>query len=69
MWGDQDIAMHRIDHERIVSLVNANKPGAAMLRVVPSAGHDLAVCGHVPAELLDAIDAWLQRVTAAAEPR
>jgi pimeloyl-ACP methyl ester carboxylesterase len=62
MWGDQDIAMHRIDHERIVSLVNANSPGAATLKVVPGAGHDLAVAGNVPADVFMTIDSWLRDV-------
>jgi pimeloyl-ACP methyl ester carboxylesterase len=64
MWGDQDIAMHRLDHERIVALVNANNPGAATLMVVPGAGHDLAVVGKVPQEVFQAIESWLRRVAA-----
>jgi pimeloyl-ACP methyl ester carboxylesterase len=62
MWGDKDIAMHRIDHERIVSLVNANKPGAALLKIVADGGHDLAVNGQVPRDVLDAIAGWLGRI-------
>jgi pimeloyl-ACP methyl ester carboxylesterase len=68
LWGDRDIAMHRLDHERIVALVNANSPGAATLRVVPGAGHDLAVDGKVAADVLEAIESWLQRVASAVGP-
>ena len=62
MWGDQDIAMHRIDHERIVALVNRNKPGLATLKIVSNAGHDLAVAGQVPDDVFQVIEAWLTTV-------
>jgi hypothetical protein len=52
---------------RIVALVNANRPGAATLKVVPGGGHDLAVGGYVPADFIEATDAWMRRVTALAE--
>jgi len=45
MWSDADIVMHRADHERIVALVNRNRPGAARLVVVPGGDHGLAARG------------------------
>ena len=45
MWSDADLVMHRQDHERIVSLVNRNTPGAAQLVIVPGADHGLGVRG------------------------
>jgi pimeloyl-ACP methyl ester carboxylesterase len=45
MWGDADLVMHRSDHERIVAMVNRNRPGAASLVVVPGADHGVAVRG------------------------
>ena len=37
--------MHRIDHERLVALVNANVPGAARLLTVPGMDHGMRVTG------------------------
>ena len=45
MWSDADIVMHRWDHERVVTLVNRNRSGAASLVVVPGADHNLAAPG------------------------
>jgi pimeloyl-ACP methyl ester carboxylesterase len=45
MWSDADIVMHRTDHERLVALVNKNRPGSARLVIVPGADHGLAVRG------------------------
>lgn len=45
MWSDADIVMHRIDHERLVSLINRNRPGAAHLVIVPGADHGLGMPG------------------------
>jgi pimeloyl-ACP methyl ester carboxylesterase len=59
MWGTADIAMHRVDHERIVGLVNAGSPGAATLEIIPGAGHDLTASGRVPDQVLQALDRWL----------
>ena len=69
MWGDQDIAMHRVDHERIVELVNRNTPGAATLKVVANAGHDLAVAKQVPGDVFDAIRSWLRAIAPEANSR
>ena len=33
MWGDADLVMHRVDHERLAAMVNRNRPGAAQLLV------------------------------------
>lgn len=62
IWGDRDLAMHRADHERIVALVNANRAGAATLRVVEGAGHDLSVSRVVPPDVLDGMARWLTTV-------
>lgn len=45
MWSDADIVMHRSDHERVVSMVNNNRAGAASLVVVPGGDHGLAARG------------------------
>ena len=37
--------MHRVDHERLVALVNANVPGAARLLTVPGMDHGMTVPG------------------------
>jgi pimeloyl-ACP methyl ester carboxylesterase len=39
IWGEYDWIMSRDDHQRIVELVNRNKPGAARLYVVPKMTH------------------------------
>jgi hypothetical protein len=51
--------MHRIDHERIVDLVNANAPGSALLHIVRNGDHSLLASGHLPPDVFDAIDKWL----------
>ena len=63
IWGDRDLAMHRIDHERLVSLVNGNRPGAATLKVVEGAGHDLAAGGVVPGAVFETITQWLKMLS------
>jgi hypothetical protein len=35
IWSEQDIVMHRHDHERLIALVNANAPGKARLVTAP----------------------------------
>jgi pimeloyl-ACP methyl ester carboxylesterase len=45
IWGEADIVMHRIDHERLVALVNANAPGSARLLTVPGMDHTMRVMG------------------------
>ncbi len=35
IWSEQDIVMHRRDHERLIALVNANAPGAGRLITAP----------------------------------
>jgi pimeloyl-ACP methyl ester carboxylesterase len=64
MWGEADIVMHRIDHERIVELVNRNSPGAAKLVTIPGMDHGLRVPGaggrpELPASAVDAVKAFL----------
>jgi dienelactone hydrolase len=67
MWSDADIIMHRVDHERLVALVNKNRPGAAELVVVPGGDHGLAARGpngrpHLPATVMTSIRQFLDRV-------
>ena len=77
MWGDADILMHRRDHERIVAMVNRNRPGAATLVVVPGADHALATRTtgggrELPAVVMSSLTPFLARVhadpTAAGRP-
>jgi pimeloyl-ACP methyl ester carboxylesterase len=68
MWGDADLVMHRSDHERLVSLVNRNRAGAASLVVVPQADHAMAVRDEkgqrrTPPVLLSSIRTFLDRLT------
>jgi dienelactone hydrolase len=69
MWGDADPVMHRIDHERLVAMVNKNRAGAAELVVVPGADHAMAVRdasgrAHLPPSIFAAIRTFLDRVHA-----
>jgi pimeloyl-ACP methyl ester carboxylesterase len=64
IWGEADFVMHRIDHERIVALVNANAPGAAKLVTVPGMDHAMRVTGadgkpQLPESVVDAVKAFL----------
>lgn len=43
LYGEADLVMHLTDHERIVALVNRQRPGAAALVTIPGADHALAV--------------------------
>jgi pimeloyl-ACP methyl ester carboxylesterase len=45
IWGEADFVMQRIDHERLVALVNANAPGAARLVTVPGMDHSMVMTG------------------------
>jgi pimeloyl-ACP methyl ester carboxylesterase len=71
MWSDADMVMHRIDHERLVALVNRNRPGAAQLVVVPGGDHGLAVRGtdgrpQLPPLVFATIRTFLDRLNAGA---
>ncbi|HEX2444298.1 MAG TPA: alpha/beta hydrolase [Vicinamibacterales bacterium] len=64
MWGEGDFVMHRIDHERIVALVNRNSPGAAKLVTIPYMDHSMRVPGaggspELPASAVDAVKSFL----------
>jgi pimeloyl-ACP methyl ester carboxylesterase len=64
IWGEADFVMHRIDHERLVALVNANTPGAAKLLTVPGMDHAMRVTGAngkpvLPESVVDAVKAFL----------
>lgn len=41
VFGEADIVMHRQDHERVVAMVNRNRPGAARLVSVPGMDHGM----------------------------
>lgn len=62
MWGDEDLAMHRVDHERIVELVSRNRPGAGQLFIVKGGDHSLMAHGGVADDVIRAIAAWLKHV-------
>jgi pimeloyl-ACP methyl ester carboxylesterase len=71
MWSDADIVMHRADHERLVALVNKNKPGAAELVIIPGGDHGLAAPGpdgrpHLPPAVMTSIRQFLDRVNGGA---
>ena len=71
MWSDADLVMHRDDHERLASMVNRNRPGAAEFVVVPGADHGLAAPDatgrpHLPALVTPTIQKFLDRVQAGA---
>jgi hypothetical protein len=56
--------MHRVDHERLVALVNANAPGAARLLTVPGMDHGMTVPGadgrpQLPQGVVDEIRKFL----------
>ena len=42
IYGEADIVMSRADHERVVAVVNRNRPGAAQLLTVPGMDHGLS---------------------------
>ena len=61
--------MHRVDHERVVALVNRNRPGAARLLTVPGMDHGLSapldaggrgLPGAVAVAILDWVGATLR---------
>ena len=74
VWGEYDWIMSRDDHERIIALVNRNKPGAARLIVVPKMTHFVAVYdnaeqsvkeegrGRFPEGLATSVNEWLRDV-------
>jgi dienelactone hydrolase len=71
MWSDGDIVMHRIDHERVVALVNTNRPGAAELVIIPGGDHGLAAPTpdgrtHLPTAVMTSIRQFLDRVNGGA---
>ena len=41
LYGEYDWIMSRAEHEHVVDLVNARRPGRATLAVLPRTGHDL----------------------------
>ena len=64
IWGEADFVMHRIDHERLVALVNANSPGAARLLTVPGMDHGMRVTGpngqpELPESVVQAVKRFL----------
>lgn len=68
VWSEQDIVMHRQDHERIVAMVNANAAGAARLVTAPG-DHGMATRGAdgarvLPAAVTSAVKQFLQHLAA-----
>jgi pimeloyl-ACP methyl ester carboxylesterase len=64
MWGEDDFVMHRIDHQRIVDLVNRNSPGAAKLVTIPGMDHSMRAPGangrpELPPSAVDAVKSFL----------
>jgi pimeloyl-ACP methyl ester carboxylesterase len=64
IWGEADFVMHRVDHERLVALVNANVPGAARLLTVPGMDHGMTVTGsngrpQLPQSVVEAVRKFL----------
>lgn len=64
LFGEADVVMHRTDHERIVALVNRQRPGAASLVTIPGADHALAVTDAegrrtLPPAVFDAVRRFL----------
>lgn len=70
IWGEADPVMAREEHERVVALVNRNRPGAARLVTVPGMDHGLssALPGGktgLPEPVADVILSWLKGVALA----
>jgi pimeloyl-ACP methyl ester carboxylesterase len=61
IWGDRDWIMSGDDHERIVTMVNRNHPGAARLVVVP--GMDHFIEGDFATSVGTTVLAWLENHT------
>jgi pimeloyl-ACP methyl ester carboxylesterase len=63
IWGEADFVMHRVDHERIVELVNHNSPAVAKLVTIPGMDHGMRVpgggCPELPASAVDAVKSFL----------
>lgn len=69
VYGEADIVMSRGDHERVVALVNRNRPGAGRLLSVPGMGHGLSAPlpgggTGLPEPVARAVLAWLAEVAA-----
>ncbi|MCC6131526.1 MAG: alpha/beta fold hydrolase [Acidobacteria bacterium] len=67
IYGEADLVMSRTDHERVVALVNRNRPGAARLLSVPGMGHDLSAPlpgggKGLPESVARAVFAWIAEV-------
>jgi dienelactone hydrolase len=69
IWSEQDIVMHRQDHERLVALVNASTPGAARLVTAPG-DHGMATAGRDGGRVLpEAVPAAIVRFLKELEAR
>jgi pimeloyl-ACP methyl ester carboxylesterase len=65
IWGEADLVMHREDHERVVRLVNARRPGAARFIAVPGMDHGMLArdsngARSLPAVVVTAVNDFLQ---------
>jgi len=67
IWGEADIVMHREDHERVVRLVNARRPGAARLVTIPGMDHGMLASDPggqrvLPAVVISEVNRFLSSV-------
>lgn len=67
VFGEADIVMSRLDHDRVVDFVNKNRPGAARLIAVPGMDHGMAApladgASGLPPALGDSIVSWIRSV-------
>ncbi|HQQ75925.1 MAG TPA: PDZ domain-containing protein [Thermoanaerobaculia bacterium] len=67
VFGEADLVMSRSDHERVVALVNRNRPGAARLLTVPGMDHGLSAPlpgggEGLPEVVATTVLNWLRRV-------
>ena len=74
IWGEADFVMHRVDHERLVALVNGNAPGAARLLTVPGMDHGMTVPGangrpQLPEGVVDEIRTFLSATLGSLGPK
>jgi pimeloyl-ACP methyl ester carboxylesterase len=70
VFGEADIVMHRQDHERVVAMVNRNRPGAARLLTAPGMDHGMNAPlpggkRGLPEPLAAAIVGWLRETAGA----
>jgi pimeloyl-ACP methyl ester carboxylesterase len=67
IWGEADIVMHREDHERVVRIVNARRPGAGRFVAVPGMDHgmlarDSSGVRSLPVAVVTAVNEFLKSI-------